>query len=201
MRRKFPAVQIHAFEPIPDNFSKLEARLSGLPRVKLHRLALGRDTGTISMFQNVNSQTSSLLENGDDNTRFFGDDTSHAGLIAVPIQTLDSWIAEYPEYSSLFVKADVQGAEGLLISGGLETFRTKVDAFYTEISLGDLYRGQADLFNVHQLLTSSTPLRLFQLYRTRSNDSGRALWLDAMWVKDDVLSNLESNTPVRQAQG
>lgn len=192
LRRTLPGVPIHAFEPIPDNFLKLNARVSAIAGVKVHELALGSDIGTVSMFQNANSQTSSLLDNGDDNRRFYPQDSSHAAMIDVPMKTLDSWSADFPDYTSLFIKADVQGAESLLISGGLGTFRTKVDAFYTEISVGDLYQGQADLFSVHELLTQSTPLRLFQLYRTRSNGSGRALWLDAMWVKDEVLAALES---------
>src|SRR5258708_5323886 len=64
IRTYFDQPVIHAFEPSPDTFVKLQAATQGIPNVTLNNVALGRDAGTADFVQNSESVLSSLLEFG-----------------------------------------------------------------------------------------------------------------------------------------
>lgn len=42
---RFPKAQVHAFEPMPQNFSLLERNTRGYPRIRAHPVALGETSG------------------------------------------------------------------------------------------------------------------------------------------------------------
>lgn len=73
---------------------------------------------------------------------------------------LDTWIGPPDGVKIDFIWADVQGAEALLIQGGLETLaRTKF--FYTEFSDKEMYTGQPDLEGILKLLPTFEVVALY----------------------------------------
>ena len=184
----FPNTVIHAVEPTPDSVEILNRRFRGNPNVKVHKLALADRIGQSRFFVNQNSQTNSLLDNGEENKAVLSDHTAHINEIEVETLTLDHFCSSLPNFSNCVIKADVQGAEVQLINGGTQTLKEHTDVFYSEVSLAKMYEGEGDLFIVNSLLTTKCELELFQIYRTRSNSAGRALWTDAMWISKRLRS-------------
>jgi len=195
LARRFPGVPIHAFEPTPESYQRLRDNTRHLDCVKTHNVALGRETCTQRLFVNNNAQTNSLLENASGNMTHLTIDTAHRGWVDVQVTTLDRWAKEHLALDPIVIKADVQGAELQLLEGGRETFRERAAAFYTEASIAELYLEQADLLSIMSYMHTIGTFDLYQLYRTRSNSHGRALWLDAMWVRSAVVAALEAGEP------
>lgn len=189
--RHFPGVPIHAFEPTPASFQLLQNNTRHLPHVAAHNIALGRETCTKRLFLNNNAQTNSLLDNASGNVEYLTRDTAHCGWVDVQVTTLDRWAAEHLASGPIVIKADVQGAELQLLEGATDTFRDRAVAFYTEASIAELYANQADLRSIMSHMHMMGTFELYQLYRTRSNSHGRALWLDVMWVRCDLVAAME----------
>ena len=55
----------------------------------------------------------------------------HLAEVQVQAITLDDWAEKFEPQGMLLLKADIQGAERLLVMGGKETFAQRVAAFYT----------------------------------------------------------------------
>lgn len=180
---------IHGFEPTPSTFAKLAARFGSHPQVKLHATALGREIGQVTFHGNQNPQTNSILDNDVGNLQSFPGHTKHLESLTVPITTLDAWISDWIPEGMVVIKADVQGAEGHLLDGGCETFSRRVLAFYTEVQLAPMYVGQADFFRLHERL-QAWGFALHNIYECHHDPMGRATQTDALWIKEDQLSNL-----------
>jgi FkbM family methyltransferase len=195
LARRFPGIPIHAFEPTPASYERLRENTRHLNFVVTHNIALGRETCTQRLFVNNNAQTNSLLDNASGNMTYLANDTAHRGWVDVQVTTLDRWTKDHLGLNPIVIKADVQGTELQLLEGGRETFRDCAVAFYTEASIAELYLDQADLLSIMSYMHSMETFDLYQLYRTRSNSHGRALWLDAMWVRSDLVAAMEAGEP------
>jgi hypothetical protein len=76
------------------------------------------------------------------------------------VKRLDTWAAQNGIARVDFIWADVQGAEGDLISGGKDTLaRTRF--FYTEYSNDEWYEGQPTLAQIMDMLPN---FRILQRY-------------------------------------
>lgn len=186
LRSLFPGLQIHCFEPYSESFDILKSATQHLQPIWHHKVALCDIDGTSKFFVNINSQTNSLLDNDKDNIDEIPS-TAHLSKEEVETRTLDSFSKTNLNGKRLFIKADIQGAELKLISGGLKTLAEMTDVFLCEVSLASLYQGQGDLFSINSIMTSQLPFVLYQIYRTVSNSQGRALWADAIWVRQGFL--------------
>jgi FkbM family methyltransferase len=180
-----PSARIHAFEPTPKSAEALRSRVSALANVQVHQIALSDRTGTTRFFCNSGSQTNSLLDNASEVEEVAGDKQNHVAEIEVPTMTLDDWAAKYEPKGLLLVKADIQGAEKLLVAGGRKTFSERVAAFYSEVCLLPQYQNQTTFWELHQLLTTDFGLALVDIYPCGKDRQGRAAWTDALWVKPE----------------
>jgi FkbM family methyltransferase len=180
-------VPIHGFEPTPKSFEALQKRFGEEQRVSIHNIALSNQTGTMEFFFNNNEQTNSLLDNAKGNNESLANHTSHTGKTAVKTMRLDDWIAETGINDSIIIKSDVQGAEGLLLEGGTDTFKNKVSAFYSEAQIAPMYEGQIDFFEMNKRLTEELGFVLHNIYPCYQDASGRALQTDALWIKESSL--------------
>ena len=82
------------------------------------------------------------------------------GSVDVQLVTLDSFHRRERLDIVDFVWADIQGAEGEMVRGGLETLaRTRY--LYTEYSDDELYEGQATLAEILELLPNFRVLELW----------------------------------------
>jgi hypothetical protein len=137
-------------------------------------------------FVNRDGQTNSLLENDRFNREALGGLTDHLERVEVQTIALDDWVPQHVAQGPLIVKADIQGAEGLMIEGGRQTFRDRVVALHCEVLFAPLYQGQTDFRRLYDLLTE-LGFEIFDIYPCGRDGSGRAGWADVMWVKPDQV--------------
>lgn len=106
---------VHAFEPAPANFEKLEATVSGLSNVSLQHAAVGAASGTTRLY--VSSEL-----NVDHRTFDSGDGRVS---IDVPLVKLDDYFS--PGQRVDFIKIDVQGYELSVLQGAERVLRENRD--------------------------------------------------------------------------
>jgi FkbM family methyltransferase len=107
-----PVSKIHAFEPVPNIFSKLRRHcaLNGVDaKVVLNQVALGDADGTIEL------HTFPDLPHGHSSISTLGK-TDYVTSIAKMV-TLDSFLHEHSVDTVDFIKMDVEGAEMLVLKG------------------------------------------------------------------------------------
>jgi len=181
------SIPIYGFEPTLESFLELERRLGKNPQVRLFNCALSNRDGVETLFCNENPQTNSLLDNDTGNTLSFPAFTRHVETMQVKVHTLDTWVSRHLPNGRLLVKADVQGGEGRLLDGGKSTFRDRVLAFYAEAQICPMYKGQTTFFELHARLTNEYGFCLHNVYPCLHDKYGRAVQIDALWVKEEVL--------------
>jgi hypothetical protein len=107
--------------------------------------------------------------------------------ITVPVTTLDTELEQVKEIS--LMKWDVQGYEAEVLDGAVDVLqRTKV--LFTEITYVPYYQGDIQFSQLHPLITSRTPLRLWGISTPHCSKSGKPLWADAVYVNDHLLGDL-----------
>jgi FkbM family methyltransferase len=181
---------VHAFEPTPESFARLQVRYGKNPLVTLWNLALSDRNGPMEFHINANKQTNSLLPNDRGNEMFVGLDTRPEGIVRVESINLDHWVAAHLPANNFFViKCDVQGAEGLVIAGGKDSIRNQCLAFYTEAQLEPMYKGQATFADINSELSKDSNLVLHEIYPCLHDVHGRALQTDALWIR--TATNVE----------
>ena len=110
----FPLASILCFEPHPESFAKLNARLSGEKRVTLHNLALGRDPGLAQFYTyEENSKLNSLVPNSPYVSKF----GRAAETIAVEVATLDAFCAANSIDTVDVLKIDTEGFDAMVLRG------------------------------------------------------------------------------------
>lgn len=174
---------VAAFDPSGENLEKAKLLLRPFPQITFYQIALSDRNGTAEFHLNRNEQTSSLLENDSGNITSFAEDTASVGSCQVVTQTLDTWAAEHRIQGPCVIKCDTQGAEGLVIEGGKSFIRQHCVAFYGEVMLGDMYKGQSSFGDIRNLLEKHCGLVLKNIYPCLHDKAGRAVQMDALWVR------------------
>ena len=189
---ELPDVPIHAFEPTAHSVAALRQRVTRFRNVTVHEIAVADRTGVLPLFLNRNEQTNSLLENyqgpatAQENGHY-----EHVGRVEVCVTTLDDWCAAQLPCGDLVIKADMQGSEGRMLAGGQRVFGTgRVSALYSEVLFAPMYEGQASFWDLHETLTMRYGLGLWQIYPLQRDSNGRAIWSDALWLREDVLASM-----------
>jgi len=182
-----PGAKIHAFEPSPHSAAVLRRRMHRRPNVHVHEIALGDTTGIVSFHLNVGEQTNSLLDNLPSGQSPYDPVQRHLSQVQVQAMTLDDWAAKFEPNGRLLIKADIQGAERLLVAGGKNTFAQRVAAFYTEICILPQYENQTSLCELNETMVKELGFALFDIYPCAKDELGRAAFTDVMWVKPVAL--------------
>lgn len=104
--------QVHAFEPVPENFKRLKSLKSLNKNVIFNQLAIGKrkDTGIIRYDLN-DLEKASLLKCCSTNLK----------ESVTQITTVDNYIKEFPLSKVNFIKCDVEGSELDVFTGSVET--------------------------------------------------------------------------------
>ena len=178
---------VAAFDPFGDNIDKAKVLLRSFPQISFYQVALSDRNGTAEFHLNRNVQTSSLLENDIGNLASFAEDTASTGSCRVVTRSLDSWASENRIQGPCVIKCDTQGAEGLVIQGGKEFIREHCAAFYGEVMLGDMYKGQSTFTEIRSFLEKDCGLVLKNIFPCLHDSGGRAVQMDALWVKSQWL--------------
>lgn len=150
--RLFPTARILAFEPRPESFAELTRRTQGLPNIKCHQCALSDREGMLDFHLGGPgyANSSSLLQMGAHRELFPKSFTPQC--VKVQAHCLDS-LFEARSNERVFVKIDVQGAELMVIKGGLNVF-SMVDTIVVEASMLSLYVGSPTFHELYEQLVS-----------------------------------------------
>lgn len=144
---------IVSFEPLHAAFNALSAKAQRDASWRCHRIAIGDESREIDLNVAANSVMSSLLDHTEALGRF------HPEAIAVSRETVqlarldDLASTMFPDGSSFFLKLDVQGYE-LPALDGAHSFLDRCVGLEVEISLQELYDGQARASEILQRLES-----------------------------------------------
>jgi FkbM family methyltransferase len=179
---------VAAFDPFGENIKKARRLLQSHPNINFYQLALSNTNGRARFYLNKNEQTSSLLANDTGNLGSFAEDTAPVGSCEVETRTLDSWAAEHEVTGPCIIKCDTQGAEGLVIQGGKDFIREHCVAFYGEVMLGDMYKGQSSFGEIRALLEKDCGLVLQNVFPCLHDKAGQAVQMDVLWVKREFLA-------------
>ena len=154
-----PAVTLHAFEPDPRN------RVPHLPNVILNRAAISDRDGTCTFIMSRDhsgkewTYSSSIRQPKNHLARYpvtFFDES-----IDIEAVTLDSYCQRNGLDEIDFIWADIQGAEGEMVRGGLQTL-SRTRHLFTEYSDDELYEGQATLRDLLELLPTFRVIELWE---------------------------------------
>lgn len=154
----FPKAQIHAFEPDPRALMVLKSNLND-PRVRIHEIAIGAQNGkavfhtSSGLPPKASAQVEANYPQGWDQSGSLRAPKTHKQkwpwckfkkTITVAVRSLDHWAQKCEIGEIDFIWADMQGAEGDMISGGQATLaRTRF--LYTEYSNEEMYEGEPTL--------------------------------------------------------
>lgn len=175
--KHFPACTVYAFEPDRRALSKLKYRIND-PRVHIFDIAIGDHDGEADFHLSSGMppdsspiafalefphgwDMSSSLRKPKTHQRFWPwckFESSHK----VAVRRLDTWAREAGVSRIDFIWADVQGAEGDVISGGLQSL-TSTRYFYTEYSNDEWYEGQPTLTHLATMLKNFSIVRRYKM--------------------------------------
>lgn len=185
-RALFPGATVHAFEPLPENFAKLESRAAADPSIKAHQLALSDTAGTAKFHIGAWADSSSLLPAKKTGSTF---DSYQAavGVIEVRTDTVDS-IADAHNVKTIdILKMDAQGAELAILHGAAGLLASgSIRLIYTEAQFRPLYHGAGTFAEISEYL-SRYGFVLHNLYNINHNQHGVACWCDALFVLNDQV--------------
>ena len=181
VRREGYKGRIVSFEPGSAAFAGLNAAASSDPLWSAEQLALGSRDDSVDLNVAGNSQSSSILPMLDVHLKS-APESAYVGVETVLIRRLDSLrktlgLGEGPT----LLKMDVQGYEMETLKGASETLAC-VQIVECELSLADLYDGQASMTGVIELLRQ-LGFGLVALDRGFADRHGELLQLDGLFVR------------------
>ena len=119
--------------------------------VIFEKKAIGNVNGFVE-FNQSSTIYSSSLKKPTDNLFKTWNDIKFDNILNVESIALDKYVSDNNIGIIDFIWADVQGAEDLMIIGGLESFKNKVRFLYTKYSNKEYYEGQPNLNRILSLL-------------------------------------------------
>jgi FkbM family methyltransferase len=152
MRTMLPETWIYTFEPLPDNFAKVQQNMAGDERFKVFQTALGDRQGTTDFWRCEFVASSSVLPMEELHKEAFPA-TACSTKVTVPIARLDDYLEKMDLTRPVLLKLDVQGFEAQALSGAVETLK-QVDYILTEVSHQPLYEGQVTFDELYALMKS-----------------------------------------------
>lgn len=178
----FPAARIHSFEPLPDVFERLRARIGSCPAIRAWNLALGETAGTLRFERNDYTPSSSALPmTGGHKAEF--PFTARSTPVEVTVERLDDVAARLEIADDLLLKIDVQGFEDRVLRGADATLR-RARAVLVETSFAALYEGQARHDDVHRLLLGKGFAYHGAIDQLVSSRTGEVLSADSLFLRE-----------------
>jgi len=149
--RLMPAVELHAFEPLPTAYRELEIWKNKNEQysVRTYHLALGDIMGVKQLNEHMEFSPSSSFLNSTELLENKYPDLALQKKTEVKVDRLDNVLFDYLHASNkkILVKMDVQGYEEVVLAGA-EKCLSIVNAVVIEVSLIDLYENQAKFHNL-----------------------------------------------------
>ncbi|MEO7297103.1 MAG: FkbM family methyltransferase [Verrucomicrobiota bacterium] len=123
------AREVHSFEPLPANNKKIRALIEANPELplRLHEVAVGAEVGEAE-FSIMPEDSMGKLSTSSFQEKQHGKD-----ILTVQIETLDHLRATNVIPGAQVVKIDVEGAEAMVLKGGMKFFRSEQPRVFIEI--------------------------------------------------------------------
>ena len=150
-RDLFPSAMLYAFEPLPDCFSIMQAKVKGYNNIHLFNIALSDQKGSMDIHRSSYSGSSSLLKMADLHKKLFPV-TAGERLISVVTDTLDTILRLETLTTPVLMKIDVQGFEDKVLAGGTAILQ-QVKIIIIDTSFKELYISQPLFGDIYALLT------------------------------------------------
>ncbi len=163
----FPGARVFCFEPEPRAQRKFAALVLD-KRATLFPLALGAVDGTVTFHRSSGRPHDEAWEPWDFSGSILKPKNhlqvhpwcTFSEQIEVPVARLDTWVAQHSVKEIDFIWADVQGAEGELVAGGMETL-SRARHFYTEYNDHEMYAGQPTLKQLQSMLPEFEVVKIY----------------------------------------
>ena len=183
---QYPAAKIHAFEPLPVSFAKLQANAATRPgRIVAVNCALSDGTGLAHFHQAEWDDASSLLTPITTGSTYDQYNAART-TIEVKTDTLDNYCVAAGVDRIDLLKMDAQGAEMKILAGAEETLaRRGIPVIYSEVNFLENWEG-ATRFDRMMTYLTARGFRLHNLYNLVSNQKGQLAWGDAIFVVDTL---------------
>ncbi|HEX2978235.1 MAG TPA: FkbM family methyltransferase [Candidatus Babeliales bacterium] len=143
LHAQWPQSTIHAFEPVPHLYEKLQSAVCAIPSIYCYQVALSDHIGISTFYESTGKidAASSLLAPHD----YFNDKPIQFTQIEVPTTTIDSWAQENNIQKIDCLWLDLQGGELNALKAATSILPT-VKAIHTEANLVERYKG-SPLYN------------------------------------------------------
>jgi FkbM family methyltransferase len=180
-RALLPQAVIYSFEPLPDNFRKLEMNLKGRENFRMFNLAVGERKGRIRMYQSAYSPSSSVLKMGNLHKTLF---PSSAGQTEVDVEmtTLDEAAASLNLGDNILLKIDVQGYEMNVLAGSAGVLK-RTSVLIVETSFKTMYEGQSLFADVNSFLEARGFVYAGNWSELKSPADGIPLQQDSIFIR------------------
>jgi FkbM family methyltransferase len=175
-----PDAMIYSFEPLPDAYPLLTARMSKDRTFKAYGVALGEEDGETIFHRNEFTQSSSVLPMSNLHRDSFPW-TQDSTQLTVPVRRLDSFLGELNLAPKVLVKIDVQGFEDRVLRGGEQVIRS-ADYVIVETSVELLYEGQAWFETIYSTMKDFGFRYAGSVDQLDDPRSGRPVQVDALFL-------------------
>lgn len=140
----YSRASIMCFEPNPNTFNRIKQKFKNVPYVTVSPYALSSEPGKKTFYELSMAGNGSLLEpNLESWASSLGLKEKSMTSFEVEVRTLDSEAAKMPVIELLWM--DVQGAEGHVLAGGIETLK-RTKSILLEVALAHSPYDGARLF-------------------------------------------------------
>lgn len=175
LRQRFPAGEIHAFEPAEPAFAELQANCGHLPDVHLNSVALGGEPGKYDFYEMESSPMSSFLPLGRDGWGRV------VRTVSRQVTTVDDYCSQHGIESIDVLKSDTQGYDLEVLRGARRMLEAcRVHLVYMEVNFAEIYQSSPRLDEVFGFL-ADRGYALVAFYRFQFQHD-RASWTDALFV-------------------
>ena len=130
---------VFAFEPLEYNYTLAKSVLSGFKNVKLFPVALSNKTGEERLYvpvrkssKRINHVTPHMGKSGCEN-QFDSNEKKQVYWTTIQTNTLDAVVSSENLTQLDFIKIDVEGAESLVLAGGVKSIQKFHPVIYSEV--------------------------------------------------------------------
>jgi FkbM family methyltransferase len=175
LAKKFPNVQVLAFEPNPYSFNDAVKLCGRYKNIELFNLGFSNISGRVDFYITRDSVSSSLL------TPNRNTEIKFSSKINVEVETLDVRFNGVGDI--LLIKLDVQGSELRILEKGAQTLK-KTKLILTEMLNSDLYIDGCQYYQVDEILRKNRFV-LYSVFSPYNNEGTR--YFDALYINGQYL--------------
>ncbi|MGJ5675438.1 MAG: FkbM family methyltransferase [Nostochopsis sp.] len=181
INKVLPKAKIYSFEPLPECFDKLKARMVNVEKFSGFNLAIGEETGELDFEFNNFSPSSSFLKMNNLHQQEFPE-TKKSQIVKVKVERLDAIVEEVDITYPLLIKIDTQGYEDKVLSGGSKTIQ-RATVLIIETSFVELYDEQPLFNDIYTKLRNWGFSYAGSLEQLVSHETGQILQADSIFLK------------------